>query len=78
MMNVSEYASDVGRTVEEILRLCQKLSISASTSEDMLSDDDIIMLDNELASIDEIEESYDEENSEVISDQLEENYEEEL
>lgn len=78
MMNVSEYASDVGRTVEEILRLCQKLSISASTSEDMLSDDDIIMLDNELASIDEIEESYDEENSEVISDQLEEDYEEEL
>ena len=43
MMNVSEYASDVGRTVEEILSLCQKLSISASASEDMLSDDDIIM-----------------------------------
>lgn len=78
MMNVSEYASDVGRTVEEILSLCQKLSISASASEDMLSDDDIIMLDNELASVGEMEDSYDEENSEVISEQLEEDYEEEL
>ena len=67
-MNVSEYASDVGRTVEEILSLCQKLSISASASEDMLSDDDIIMLDNELVSLDEMEDSYDEANSEELEE----------
>ncbi len=55
MMNVSEYASDVGKTVEDILSLCKRLSISASGEEDMLSDDDIIMLDNEIASLDETE-----------------------
>ena len=49
MMNVSEYASDVGKTVSEILKLCQRLNIEVSNDEDMLSDDDIIMLDNEIA-----------------------------
>ena len=50
MMNVSEYASDVGVTVKEILELCNKLDIKVSKEDDMLSDDDIIILDNELAS----------------------------
>ena len=49
MMNVSEYASDVGLTVEEILKLCKNLEIKVSKEDDMLSDDDIIMLDNEIA-----------------------------
>ena len=48
-MNVSEYASDVGLTVEEILKLCKNLEINVSKEDDMLSDDDIIMLDNEIA-----------------------------
>ena len=46
MMNVSEYANDVGKKVSEILKLCQTLDIKVSNEEDMLSDDDIIMLDN--------------------------------
>jgi len=49
MMNVSEYASDVGLTVEDILNLCKSLDIKVSKEDDMLSDDDIIMLDNEIA-----------------------------
>ena len=53
MMNVSEYASDVGLSVKEILDLCQKLEINITSEEDMLSDDDIIMLDNEIASFEE-------------------------
>ena len=57
MMNVSEYASDVGVTVKEILELCNKLDIKVSKEDDMLSDDDIIILDNELASIQPSEES---------------------
>ena len=58
MMNVSEYASDVGKTVSEILKLCQRLNIEVSNDEDMLSDDDIIMLDNEIAnSNEELEEA---------------------
>ena len=49
MMSVSEYASDVGLSVKEILNLCQKLNISVTTEKDELSEEDIILLDNELA-----------------------------
>ena len=48
MMSVIEYAVDVDKTVEEVLELCKKLNITASNETDMLSEDDIIMLDNEL------------------------------
>lgn len=76
MMNVSEYASDVGKTVSEILKLCQRLNIEVSNDEDMLSDDDIIMLDNEIAnSNEELEET---EEIEEIIDDFADSYEEEL
>ena len=48
MMSVLEYAQDVNKQVEEILRLCEKLNIKVSTSEDLLSQDDITELDSEL------------------------------
>ena len=35
MMNVSEYASDVGLEVKDILSLCKKLDINVSKEEDM-------------------------------------------
>ena len=79
MMSVSEYALDVDKSVSEILNLCKKLKLSISNEDDMLSDDDIIMLDNELASLENEEEVEDEvpEESEEDGD-LEEDYEEEL
>ncbi len=78
MMNVSEYASDVGVTVREILELCNKLDIKVSKEDDMLSDDDIIILDNELASIQPSEESTEElEELEELED-IEESYEEQI
>ncbi len=52
MMSVLEYATDVNKTVEEILKLCKKLDINCNNEDDMLSEDDIILLDNEI-SIDE-------------------------
>ena len=78
-MSVSEYALDVDKSVSEILNLCKKLELSISNEDDMLSDDDIIMLDNELASLENEEEVEDEvpEESEEDGD-LEEDYEEEL
>ena len=78
MMNVSEYASDVGLSVREILDLCQKLEINITSEEDMLSDDDIIMLDNEIASFEEnTEES--EKTEEIESSEDEEySYDEEI
>lgn len=74
-MNVSEYANDVGKKVSEILKLCQTLDIKVSNEEDMLSDDDIIMLDNEIANMDE------EEKVEELEEEIEDfadSYEEEL
>lgn len=53
MMTVKEYALDVGKTVEEILKKCIDLDIKVNDEEDLLEEDDIIMLDN--ASFDEQE-----------------------
>ena len=79
MMSVSEYALDVDKSVNEILNLCKKLELSISNEDDMLSDDDIIMLDNELASLENEEEVVDEVPEESEEDEdLEEDYEEEL
>ena len=72
MMSVLEYASDVNKSVSAILELCKKLEISANNEEDMLDDDAIIMLDNEIANM---EDSI-EENFENVED-TEEVYEEE-
>ena len=76
MMSVSEYALDVDKSVNEILNLCKKLEISVSSKEDMLSDDDIIMLDNEIAN--NTEESEELPEDEEIEEEYEETYEEEL
>ena len=37
----------IGVSVDEILNLCQRLEIKVSEKDDLLSDDDIILLDNE-------------------------------
>ena len=77
-MSVSEYALDVDKSVSEILNLCKKLELSISNEDDMLSDDDIIILDNELASIQPSEESTEElEELEELED-IEESYEEQI
>ena len=73
MMNVSEYASDVQKDVKEILGLCKSLDINVNSEEDMLSDDDIIMLDNEIANMEPTEEELEEE-----SNQDDDAFEEEL
>ena len=75
-MSVSEYALDVDKSVNEILSLCKKLEISVSGKEDMLSDDDIIMLDNEIANS--TEESEELPEDEELEEEYEETYEEEL
>jgi len=70
MMNVSEYAKDVKRQVNEILALCKKLDIKVTKEEDMLDDEAIILLDNEIANIEEIEDE--EEITDSYEDELEE------
>lgn len=47
-MTVKEYAQDVNLTPAEILKKCQELGIEVNDSTDLLSDDDIIILDNAI------------------------------
>jgi hypothetical protein len=46
MMSIEDYAQDVGKTVEEIYSLCDKLGIAYKDSNTMLDDTAIILLDN--------------------------------
>ena len=76
MMSVSEYANDVDKDIEYIFELCKKLNINANQEDDMLSDDDIILLDNEIENMIGSEEEKEEE----IFDEgtFDDSYEEEL
>jgi translation initiation factor IF-2 len=49
MMSVLEYALDVDKTVEEILRKCKELNIDATSEDDELDEDAITELDNVIA-----------------------------
>ena len=53
MMSVLEYADDVNKTVEEILKKCKELNIKVSGADDLLDDEAITLLDNEIENIDE-------------------------
>ena len=54
MMSVEEYALDVNYSVSQILKKCKELGIKVSSEEDLLSEDDIVLLDNNLDDLDEI------------------------
>ena len=49
MMTVFEYAEDMNKTVDEILSICKSLDINATNGDYELTDDEIILLDNEIA-----------------------------
>ena len=76
-MSVLEYAMDVDKNVELIFDLCNKLNINVSNEDDMLSDDDIILLDNELENTDLVDSS-DEEDTDFDEEDFDDSYEEEL
>lgn len=70
-MKVSEYANDVNLSVAEILKKCHELAINVNAKDDLLTDDDIIMLDNTINLISTDEEiTYEEE--EDIDDKVDE------
>jgi len=56
MMSVFEYATDINRTVDYVLKKCKELGISVSNSEDLLEEEDIIILDNNIDDDEEIQE----------------------
>lgn len=49
MMSVLEYAEDMNKEVEEVLKMCDSLGIKVSNKDDMLEDDAIVELDNAFA-----------------------------
>ena len=67
MMSLIDYATDVNLDVEKIKSLCDKIGIAYDDEESMLTEDDIILLDNEIQD----SEDYVEENSndEVVDDE---------
>ena len=54
-MTILEYALDVNLEVSEIIALCKSLNINKNDENDFLTDDEIIMLDNEIDSLKENE-----------------------
>ncbi|MBQ8892723.1 MAG: translation initiation factor IF-2 [Bacilli bacterium] len=50
-MSILEYAMDVNRDVSDIISLCESLNIKKTSEDDLLTDDEIIMLDLELDSL---------------------------
>ena len=70
-MSVLEYAEDVGKTVEEIIKLCESLNINKTNEDDLLDQDEITMLDSEIANV-AVESDTTEEVEEVNND-IEEN-----
>ncbi len=51
MMNVEEYASSVDLSVAEVLKKATELGIEVKNASDMLSEDDVIILDNAISLI---------------------------
>ena len=66
MMTVLEYAEDINKTVEEVLNKCKDFSIDARVEDDLLSDEDITILDSFFSDSDNEEESIDNLVEEII------------
>lgn len=71
MMSIFEYAIDVEKSVEEILKKCKELNINATSEEDILDENAITELDNVLAN-ETVEEEIEDELEELdeIEDEL--------
>lgn len=74
MMSVKDYANDVNLSVAEVLKKCSEMQIEVKGGDDLLSDDDIIILDNAISLISTDEEaSFEEEDAidEVVDEIME-------
>ena len=53
---VKEYANEMGISIQDVLKKCAFLEIKANSADDILSEDDVIMLDNAIDIMDSVEE----------------------
>ena len=80
-MNLNDYANDIGKSVEEVMSLCDSLGIKYEDENSFLADDDIIILDNNLPpdeSDEETIEDYSDEEELIEEDEDEDDIAEEL
>lgn len=74
MMSLTDYANDVNVSVEKIKKLCDKIGISYEDDDTLLSEEDIILLDNEMQDEDDYindNDSLDELSEEEVSEKAE-------
>lgn len=72
MMSVLEYANDMNKDTQEILKMCEKLDIKASSEDDMLDDEAIVLLDNAFLNDEEGDSTREIEQDEEIIKKIEE------
>ena len=75
-MSVYEYAVDMNKSLEEILKICKQIDIDAKDGDYELSDDEIILLDNEIANMD--DSSLEVDDSAEFEEEFEDSYVNEL
>ena len=67
MMSVLEYANELGIDTSKVLKKCSSLGINVNNENDILSEDDVIILDNEFSSVETDDNS-------LLSEDLQEKY----
>lgn len=67
MMTVIEYAQEIDKKVDDLIRICKSLNIFVNKEDDLLSEEDIIELDNFLLTYEE-DEKYENKANEIIKD----------
>ena len=78
MMTVLEYANDVNKNIDFIFDLCKKLDIEVSSSDDELTEEEIILLDNEIENTESVDNNNKEDAEDFDEQDFEDSYEEEL
>ena len=75
MMSILEYSEDVGKSLEDIFSLCDKMGIKYNDENSLLSEDDIVLLDGEVESLSSDDDTPSENNEFFEDEELEERVE---
>ena len=70
MMTIEDYALDVGKTIDEIKALCDKIGINYEDKKTPLDETDIILLDNELQDDEEVAEDNEELDEKILDEEV--------
>ena len=70
MMTIEDYALDVGKTIDEIKALCDKIGINYEDEKTPLDETDIILLDNELQADEEVAEDNEELDEKILDEEV--------